>query len=875
MKRVTCSTILFVLSFFVLNSFLGAKNISDLSSRKLPQKKSNQELPYTLSNINNWSYWLQYDGRSGVNPYNANAGGIYPRGFANTIYQDGLVWGAWINDEVRVGGQTYRTGTQPLVQRIYRIRSDWATLTPSDVRQEAAEHFNVPIESVTEAMEQDIIDQYRLDWKNLPGDQGAPYVDLNNNGIYDPILEANGMPDPSQGDYPGIHQADQVIWFKVNDQDASLTNNLYGSNPMGVELEVTVWAFKQTSSALGQTIFKKYKITNISDDTFEEMYLAQWSDPDLGYYTDDLVGCDPELNSMFAYNSSYSDEEFEKFGLIPPAVGYVLLQGPVVPSPGDTAYVDSLPLPDYKNLPMTSFGYMAAGGMPNDPTMGDYKGTLQWYNLMRGFMPTTSLDYPEPYEHRDGPYVGQATKFPLDGDPVIGSGDLDGRGTNSPPGDRRMVLVSGPFTLAPGESQEMVVALVGGYEENYLYSISNLKSNIRTVQEVFKAHFHSESIKTVHVSYQTSYPDHSTTELSLKADLTDFAQADSCVATLKPQIGSAKPIAVPLYDDGQHDDEQAGDHIWGNRVSVANRKYPHTADVTIYQESEQIVFPNHLVNMQLRPAPVLENWRLVWENRKLDGHINNDETVHLRFDIHNVDAVNEIDSITIYSKREFIHSEAIAPGETFGVDPYFFVVNGPGTGDSVTLNYWVVFDKSFISVNVTFPVVYLEGEVKTVDVTHQGPSDASLSISIVDEDALTGDEYKVFFTDKQYYRDQDGEWKEVGQPDSTGQSLFKAADVSPSRLSAAAIFSEQPGTVDVIFTLDLQSPNHDWVDGIKIDFPDDLKINNWSAPDGSYGQYASNGQNVSNSDGTLDETTNTILWGDSSRSAFGGFQGTV
>ena len=52
----------------------------------------------TVLNINNWSDWIQYDGLSGYNPILSVAGGIYPRGTANVIFQDGFIWGGYSHD---------------------------------------------------------------------------------------------------------------------------------------------------------------------------------------------------------------------------------------------------------------------------------------------------------------------------------------------------------------------------------------------------------------------------------------------------------------------------------------------------------------------------------------------------------------------------------------------------------------------------------------------------------------------------------------------------------------------------------------------------------------------------------------------------------
>ena len=252
-KSLTISMILVLLSMFISKS--EAKDYSKKSEQTNISIAGAVNPQYTLSNINNWSYWLYHNGKSASNPYTGGSGAVYPRNTAGAICRDGIVWGAQINGNIRVGGQTYREGTQALSDHIYRIRKNWSNLTTANVKEETAEFYNISIDAVTDEQANQIIEQYKNDWKNWPYDLGAPYVDVDGNGIYNPVLDNDGMPDASLGDYPGIHNADQVIWFRSDDQSTSLTQNFYGSDPMGVELQVTVWAYDQPDSRLGQAIY--------------------------------------------------------------------------------------------------------------------------------------------------------------------------------------------------------------------------------------------------------------------------------------------------------------------------------------------------------------------------------------------------------------------------------------------------------------------------------------------------------------------------------------------------------------------------------------------------------------------------------------------
>ncbi len=642
----------------------------------------------TLANVGNISQWIVNDGFSSIAP-TGNSGTLYPRGMAGIIYEDGFIWGARVDDgsgsgDIRVGGSTYRTGVQPLSGQVFRIRRDWRTLTFLDVVRETAEYFTISEDMVTEAQVRQILDQYREDWKNWPVEEGAPFVDVDNNGLYNPVYDADGLPDAKQGDYPGIKGADQVIWFKVDDQDSVQTTQLYGSQPMGVEVEMTIWSYKQPALDAGQAIFKKYKIKNISDNVFNDMYLSQWADPDIGNYTDDLVGCDSSRQMIFSYNGNVDDAEYDIFGIAPAAAGYVLLQGPVVPSTGDSAYYNGKMLADYKNLPMSSFGYFSAGNTEwTDPVLGHYDGTLQWFNLLRGYISNTNVDNPTPFTHRS---TGEATKFPLDGDPVTGMGDIDGQGSNFAPSDRRMLLATGPFTLNPGEEQEMVVALMGGLGTSNISSVEVLKARAETIRSQY-----GRDTAYPRLAYEQSYPDNETTKLYFRADLSDFARVDSCMITLTDDSGFYPPFDLPLFDDGQHSDGEAGDGIWGNSHLFENREKPHTVNMEIMVDGESMVYPGILDGVRVRPRPLLTNLRISWEDGPQDGHLNRGENIHLRFDLENPDKWNKVNALEIKKKRS-IYIGGLNSLETRSDEAWYLPLTGETDRDSLTFFYTMTFD---------------------------------------------------------------------------------------------------------------------------------------------------------------------------------------
>ena len=395
----------------------------------------------TYININNISTVLRSNGTADINVQQTNSGFVYPKGSGKTaIYESGFLWGAKVgaDPQPRVGGSSYSSGLQPgkilspgvaedpnlAKNRIYRVRPDYKT---GDLTSEIADEGKSASE---------IRAQYETDWNQWPAADGAPYKDVDSNGVYDPTV-----------DIPGVPGADQTVWFVANDQNPTNVANLYGAQPLGIECQFTVWGYSQQGS-LGNMIFKSYKMINKSNNTFDSMYVAQWADPDLGNATDDFAGCDTSLSLGYIYNASNSDATYNE--LPPPAAGFDFFQGPVVPgAPADTAITLGRRKGGFRNLPMTAYFYFInSDPFLADPTLKDPAGSVQMYNFMRGRIGLTGQLFQDPQ--------GNPTTYALTGDPQTGKGWIDGQ--LFPAGDRRIGLSSGPFTMAPGDTQEVVVA---------------------------------------------------------------------------------------------------------------------------------------------------------------------------------------------------------------------------------------------------------------------------------------------------------------------------------------------------------------------------------------------------------------------------------
>lgn len=86
---------------------------------------------------------------------------------------------------------------------------------------------------------------------------------------------------------------------------------------------------------------------------------------------------------------------------------------------------------------------------------------------------------------------GLPTKFPLSGNPVSGSGEIEG--IKHGKDDRRFLLSSCPFSMAPNDSQEIVVGITVGFRGNYLSNITDLKGKITSLSKSTILEVHSSN----------------------------------------------------------------------------------------------------------------------------------------------------------------------------------------------------------------------------------------------------------------------------------------------------------------------------------------------------------------------------------------------
>ncbi len=466
-------SLLTVLTLLLSLTFVQAQNKSTISNST---NKITTNDDYNYIAINQMKMWIGNNGSGSHDPNSDGSGLLWPEGenaTLNLIFQDGLLWGGYVGDSLFVNGNTYRYGLQaakildngladdPSLSkyRVYKIRKDWEDLSFGETR-----------------------DQYQKDYLEWSADDGAPFYDSNNDGIY-----TAGIDQP-------LFLGDEVLWCVMNDLDPGRTTSTYGTGPIGLEVQLTVYGFN-TSSILQNVLFKKYRIINKSQNTIDDMFFGYWSDPDLGDLSDDYVGCDTILNLAYCYNADNDDELY--YGENPPAVGYVLLQGTTISgTSSDSARFNNQWVYGMKDQGMTSFSFtMNTSFFP--PPCWEYPSQhIQQYNYLNGLVCDGSA-YRNPIDNK-------ITKFPFSGNPVDSTGWFMSYENLPPPGDMRMYLNSGSITMAPGDTQEVVIAIIAAQGSNNLQSVTELKKTAKNVQ-----YFYDNYIpELVNINYEPPLPEY-------------------------------------------------------------------------------------------------------------------------------------------------------------------------------------------------------------------------------------------------------------------------------------------------------------------------------------------------------------------------------
>src|SRR5690554_5791484 len=338
----------------------------------------------------------------------------------------------------------------------------------------------------------------------------APFADLRDPETQE-VLTTPGLYEPELGDYPlyDLEQeidcrtrlvtdpvplfGDYTMYWIFNDKGNVHTES--EGEPIGMEIQAQMFAFT-TNDEVNNMTFVNYVLINRGTLTLQNTYFAQWVDTDLGYAFDDYVGCDVERGLGYSYNGNEVDEGGTVgpggYGAQPPAIGVDFFEGPYQDADGINNHYGIGP-----NEALNGLGYLnpADTVLTHGPDsiidnerfgmrrflfhnntigpMGDPDIAIHYYRMMQGFWRGG-----EPMIFGGSGYDPNCTNclkadfmFPGDSDPLNWgtqgvdpnyphAGGWTEKNENNPPEDRRFVQSAGPFTLEPGQFNNITVGIV-------------------------------------------------------------------------------------------------------------------------------------------------------------------------------------------------------------------------------------------------------------------------------------------------------------------------------------------------------------------------------------------------------------------------------
>lgn len=255
----------------------------------------------------------------------------------------------------------------------------------------------------------------------------APFHDSNGDGVYSPL----------QGDFPVIN-GDGALQAVYSDNRIAKEA---GNRRLDINIAVQAWAVNNPDdSALNNTLFLRYQLHNVSGRNYDSLYLAHWSDFDIGNYTDDFVGSDSARSMFYGYNATNNDDPAQGgYGSNPPAQGVLFL-----------------------SHPMNRFIYYN-----NDTSVIGNPTTYQAkYNYMRGVA-------------LNGQPLPQ--RYMFNGDPVAGTGSNEVTLGNAA-GDRRGLGTMAPLNLPAGATLCVDFAYVYARGSSNLNSIAVLRQRADAIR---------------------------------------------------------------------------------------------------------------------------------------------------------------------------------------------------------------------------------------------------------------------------------------------------------------------------------------------------------------------------------------------------------
>lgn len=280
----------------------------------------------------------------------------------------------------------------------------------------------------------------------------APFIDLNQNGIYEPQL----------GEYPSFPGTHCLL--NISHQ-AEISSDFHGS---GLELHSYLYLM-ECNDTLDEVLFYRTEVYNRSTRTYDSLAFGVYSDFDLGNYSDDYIGTHVENGLVYCYNADAYDDDYNGlpgFHDSLPTIAAQFLKGIKTPPNG----IDDLE-GIYDNQTVNGYGY-------NDAVIdNEFKG-LEFSIYPTNTSPLDSAEFFNLLHCKDengtplyqlNGNMPERFVFPGTTDTLLyGTGGFDPGfiwneiSDNNPQGDRRIIGSFGSQSMVPGEKLVYDFAYMAG-----------------------------------------------------------------------------------------------------------------------------------------------------------------------------------------------------------------------------------------------------------------------------------------------------------------------------------------------------------------------------------------------------------------------------
>lgn len=464
---------------------------------------------------------------------NSNPGYEVPKSSGLFTSSAGSIWvGGKVNDQLRTACQTFRQigvdfwpgpldttdATNPAISPLGKV----VKVNRFDIENFIYNYNNGNVQSGSFIPSAGILYWPAHDTGNFSRNT-APFIDVNNDGIYNPL---------TGGDYPEI-KGDQELYSIYNDASGQHLES-GSSGQMGIEIHQSSYAYTcdeiaDSMSILNYTTFYEFEIINRSDTLIDSMYVAFWNDVDLGNYLDDYIGCNVTENYGYVYNGDNYDDDTpnDRIGYHQylPCFSTAIMESPkAIINDGKDNNHNGLVDEQDEDLGMSSFlGYNnSLDSITGNPT----SNPSHYYNYMQGKWKNGSLmKYGGSGTNGAIPTIYQ---FPSNSDPIgCGVGGTISNPNPQPawtettggnvPGDRRFLISSGPFQLAAKDTTKIVYAMVFTIDSavtgDMTHNIIKSESDVRRI----KAWYRNNNFPSCLDVSTVSVKEIKTNELSVKA----------------------------------------------------------------------------------------------------------------------------------------------------------------------------------------------------------------------------------------------------------------------------------------------------------------------------------------------------------------------